>query len=231
MLETIAQNLQRVQQQIADAERRFEREAGSVELLAVSKGQPIEKIEQALLAGQRAFGENYLQEAAEKIEAIKDDRLHWHFIGAIQSNKTAAIARLFDWVHCVDRLKIAKRLSDQRPADLAPLNLCLEVNISEEASKSGVALSALEELALVVDRLPRLRLRGLMVIPAPESDFEAQRKPFHLLAEVFHRLKTQGLQLDTLSMGMSADFKAAIAEGSTIVRIGTALFGPRHYPR
>lgn len=178
-------------------------------------------------AGMTRFGENYLQEALEKIEALQDLSLEWHFIGPIQSNKTRPIAEHFDWVHSVDRLKLARRLSEQRPPHLPPLNICLQVNVSGEQSKSGATLEELPALAREVASLPHLRLRGLMAIPAPAEGLEAQRQPFHHMHQALQQLNAEGLELDTLSMGMSGDLEAAIAEGATLVRIGTALFGPR----
>ena len=199
-------------------------------LLAVSKTKPASMIRQAYAAGQQAFGENYLQEALDKQAELADlADIEWHFIGPLQSNKTRAVAESFDWVHSVDRLKIAKRLSEQRPNDSAPLNVCLQVNISKEETKSGVLPEALGELAAEVARLPRLQLRGLMAIPAPADTLEAQRQPLAALREAFERLKSDlpDAPLDTLSMGMSDDLEAAILEGATQVRLGTAIFGAR----
>ena len=188
-------------------------------------------MQEAFDAGQRAFGENYLQEALDKIAALqgKTPGLEWHFIGPIQSNKTRPIAEHFDWVHSVDRLKIAQRLSEQRPEELGPLNICLQVNISAEASKSGLAPEALPEVAAQVAQLPRLRLRGLMAIPAPSDDMKQQRAAFAAVRGLYEQLRAGGLAMDTLSMGMSADLEAAVAEGATIVRVGSAIFGARHY--
>ena len=189
---------------------------------------------EAAEAGQLAFGENYEQEAVRKILAIRQERpdlkLQWHFIGPIQSNKTRAIAEYFDWVHSVDRERIARRLSDQRPANMPPLNICLQVNISGENSKSGVRPEELADLAKAVSGMPRLKLRGLMAIPEPQSDPEKQRQPFNAMKILFERLRKAGYDLDTLSMGMSDDMEAAVQEGATTVRIGTAIFGQRHYP-
>ena len=199
-------------------------------LLAVSKTKPASMIRQAYAAGQQAFGENYLQEALDKQAELADlTDIEWHFIGPLQSNKTRAVAESFDWVHSVDRLKIAKRLSEQRHNDSAPLNVCLQVNISKEETKSGVLPEALGELAAEVARLPRLQLRGLMAIPAPADTLEAQRQPLAALREAFERLKSDlpDAPLDTLSMGMSDDLEAAILEGATQVRLGTAIFGAR----
>jgi PLP dependent protein len=186
-------------------------------------------VRQAHAAGQRAFGENYVQEALAKIEALADLRaqLEWHLIGPLQSNKTREVAAAFDWVHTIDRLKIAQRLSEQRPASLPPLQVCLQVNVSGQASKSGVAPADLAPLAHAVAALPRLALRGLMSIPAPADGFEAQRAPHRQLRELLDSLRREGLALDTLSMGMSADLEAAVAEGATLVRIGSAVFGER----
>lgn len=200
-------------------------------LLAVSKTKPASMVREAWQFGQKHFGENYLQDALDKIEQLKDlQGIQWHFIGPIQSNKTRDIASHFHWVHSVDRLKIAKRLSDQRPEGLPPLNICLQVNTSGESSKSGGRLDELPELVQGVRELPGLKLRGLMTIPAPESDPQKQRQPFRALAHQMKALNEQyALAMDTLSMGMTGDLEAAIEEGATIVRIGTALFGARDY--
>ncbi|MBF4987332.1 YggS family pyridoxal phosphate-dependent enzyme [Methylophilus sp. 14] len=222
----LSDNLACIRQQITDAQARFEA-TQSVTLCAVSKAQPATAIRAAYDAGQTVFGENYLQEALQKQAELADCAIAWHFIGPIQSNKTQPIARHFDWVHSVDRLKIAQRLSDARPSDLPPLNICLQVNISEEASKSGASGQELLELALNIKQLPHLQLRGLMAIPAPCSNFEQQRDQFRQVRALFDHLNSHGLQLDTLSIGMSGDFAAAIAEGATLVRIGTAIFGAR----
>lgn len=219
--------LQTVRRRIEAACLEYGRSPDSVTLLAVSKTRNSEELRTMAALGLRRFGENYLQEALDKIEALADLGLEWHFIGPIQSNKTRPLAEQFDWVHSVDRLKIARRLSEQRPADLPPLNICLQINVSGESSKSGITLAELPGLAHEVAELPHLRLRGLMAIPAPADDFEAQRYPFRLMGEALEQLNRNGLQLDTLSMGMSGDLEAAIAEGATMVRIGTALFGPR----
>jgi len=198
----------------------------------VSKTFPADAVREAHAAGQCAFGENYVQEALAKIEALADLRpqLEWHLIGPLQSNKTRVVAEAFDWVHSIDRLKIAQRLSEQRPPGMPPLQVCLQVNVSGEASKSGVAPDELPALAQAVAALPRLRLRGLMSIPEPAEGEAAQRAPHRVLRGLFERLQAQGLALDTLSMGMSADLEAAIAEGSTLVRVGTAIFGGRARP-
>jgi pyridoxal phosphate enzyme (YggS family) len=230
--ESLEQRLQRVIQRVREAEQRFGRKAGEVQLLPVSKTHSAEDIARLAKLGVRAFGESYLQEAQEKISALAALNLEWHFIGPIQSNKTQAIAQLFDWVHSVDREKIARRLHEQRPAELPPLHICLQVNISGEASKSGVGLEELPVLAQQVCALPRLRLRGLMAIPQPSDDFAEQRDSFRRVREAYENLQIslrgKGVVLDTLSMGMSADLEAAIAEGATIVRVGTDIFGPRH---
>lgn len=225
----IVSNLQAVRLAMEQAARAAGRDPASIQLLAVSKTFPAAAIRAAHAAGQRAFGENYIQEALDKMAALHDLCLEWHFIGPIQSNKTRAIAAHFDWVHSVDRLKIAERLAAQRPPHLPPLNVCLQVNISRETSKSGVAEEELPALAEAVARLPRLRLRGLMAIPAPCDDPVTQRAPFARLRELLQALKLRGLALDTLSMGMSHDFAAAIQEGATWVRIGSAIFGQRNY--
>ena len=201
----------------------------SVTLLAVSKTFSATAVREAHAAGQLRFGENYVQEALTKMEQLGDLRsaLEWHLIGPLQSNKTRVVAESFDWVHSVDRLKIAARLSEQRPAALPPLQVCIQVNISGETSKSGAAPAEVLALAKAVSQLPRLRLRGLMAVPEPAPDFETQRLPHRALAELFGQLCAQGLALDTLSMGMSADLEAAICEGATMVRVGTAIFGNR----
>lgn len=224
-MNTILRKLQEVRDRVAQAARQAGREAPAI--LAVSKGQPVEAIREAMAAGQGSFGENYVQEASEKIAALGPAGPEWHFIGPIQSNKTTAIAEHFAWVHSVDRLKIAERLSAARPSHLPPLQVCLQVNISGEASKSGVAPADLRALAESVSQLPRIKLRGLMAIPAPAADPVAQRQPFRVLRELLEQLIAQGIPLDTLSMGMSEDLEAAVAEGATIVRVGTAIFGQR----
>ena len=228
----IDKNLQAVKRHISDAALTASRVPSSVSLLAISKSHPALAIIEAAKAGQRAFGENYEQEAVRKIQQIREIapelRLEWHFVGPVQSNKTRSIATHFDWVHSIDRERIAQRLSDQRPGELAPLNVCLQVNISQEASKSGIEdEEAVFELARTVAALPRLRLRGLMAIPEPEDDPDRQHDPFRQLRDLYDRMRSKGYDLDTLSMGMTADMDAAIAEGATIVRIGTAIFGSR----
>ncbi len=227
----IAENLTRTLTRITEAESRFHRPSGSVTLMAVSKTRSVDEIREAYENGARHFGENYLQDAEPKIAALNDIAACWHFIGPLQSNKTRTVAEHFDWLHSLDRLKIARRLNDQRPTELAPLNVCLQVNISNEANKSGVAPEALPELAKAVAELPRLALRGLMAIPAADTSEAEQREAFAALRACFEELKNTLPDLDTLSMGMSDDMDAAIAEGSTMVRIGTAIFGPRAYAR
>jgi pyridoxal phosphate enzyme (YggS family) len=232
-MSTIAANLQAVEATIAAAVQAAKRPASSVQLLAVSKTFPMEAVLEAVAAGQRAFGENYLQEGVEKIAAVAsaqpDVSLEWHFIGPIQSNKTRPIATSFAWVHTVERLKIAQRLSEQRPPELGPLNVCLQVNISGEATKSGATAAELPALARQVAGLPNLRLRGLMAIPEPQTDPALQRAAFAKLRQLADSLRTGGLTIDTLSMGMSGDMESAILEGATIVRVGSAIFGSRHY--
>lgn len=223
----IAEQLRAVHARIAAAARACGRDPAEVRLLAVSKTFPVADLRAAQAAGQDCFGESYINEALPKIAALADPAPEWHYIGPLQSNKTRAVAEHFAWVHSVDRLKLAQRLSDQRPAGLPPLNLCIQVNISAEASKSGVAVEDLRELAPRVAALPRLRLRGLMAIPAPTTDAVAQRAAFRCLREARDALNALGLALDTLSMGMSDDLEAAIAEGATLVRVGSAIFGAR----
>jgi hypothetical protein len=226
---SLADNLQHVRLRIAEAARRHGRDPAAIRLLAVSKTQPAAQVREAFAAGQSEFGENYVQEALEKMAALADLPLTWHFIGPIQSNKTRAIAEHFAWVHSIDRIRIAERLSRQRPAGLAPLDACIEVNISQEPGKRGVAPEAVLPLARAVADMPGLRLRGLMAIPAPVTDFDAQRAAFGQMHRLFESLRAAGLALDTLSMGMSADLEAAIAEGATLVRVGTAIFGERKH--
>ena len=230
-MSSIEANLQQVRQRITRACHDAGRPEQSVTLLAVTKTFGATAVRQAHAAGQRDFGENYVQEALAKIDALADLRtqLRWHLIGPLQSNKTRVVAEQFDWVHSVERLKIAQRLAEQRPAGLPPLQLCLQVNISGEASKSGLLPDEVGAVARAVAALPRQRvqLRGLMAIPEPAEDFAAQRAPHRALRELMAALNDGGLGLDTLSMGMSADLEAAVAEGSTIVRVGTALFGAR----
>ena len=224
---TISAKLQAVIARIDEAARKFGRNPDEITLLAVSKTWPASAVRQAAAAGQRLFGENYVQEGVDKATELAALGLQWHFIGPLQSNKTRAVAEAFDWVHSVDRLKIAQRLSEQRPESLPPLQLCLQVNISGEASKSGVAVGEVGLLARQVASLPRVKLRGLMAIPAPSDDFSQQRQAFAQLREVFEQLNRDGLPLDTLSIGMSHDLEAAIAEGASMVRVGSAIFGER----
>ncbi len=234
-MDTIGIHLQEVKGRIASACVNAGRNANTVTLLAVSKTFPADAVRAAHAAGQRAFGENYVQEALDKIEALAALRqgpepLEWHLIGPLQSNKTRPVAAAFDWVHSVDRLKIAQRLAEQRPAGLPPLQLCLQVNISGETSKSGLLPAEVADVARAVAALPgeRVRLRGLMAIPEPAADLQAQRLPHRALHELLAALNAQGLALDTLSMGMSADLVAAVLEGATLVRVGSAIFGARH---
>ena len=227
---TIANALQAVRQRIALAAAAAARPVEGIQLLAVSKTFPAESVREAYAAGQRAFGESYVQEAMEKIEALNDLPLKWHFIGPIQSNKTRPIAESFAWVHSLDRDRIADRLSAARPSSLPDLQVCLQVNISNEPSKGGVAPQDLPALARHVQTLPRLKLRGLMAIPEPTDDPVKQRLAFVRLRELLVQLNAAGFQLDTLSMGMSDDLEAAIAEGATIVRVGSAIFGEREKP-
>lgn len=224
---SIASKLQHVRARIATACQQAGRNVEDVTLLAVSKTFGADAVRAAAAAGQRAFGENYVQEAADKIASLRDLPLEWHCIGPLQSNKTRPVAEQFDWVHTVDRLKIAERLSVQRPEAMAPLNVCLQVNVDGGPTKSGVAPHEALALARAVAALPRLRLRGLMTIPEPAADFEAARAVHARTRALFDQLNAEGLGLDTLSMGMSADLEAAIAAGSTLVRVGTAIFGSR----
>ncbi|MDP1932847.1 MAG: YggS family pyridoxal phosphate-dependent enzyme [Gammaproteobacteria bacterium] len=224
---SIAENISTVRKQITKCAEQSGRAADSVCLLAVSKTQSPELIREAYAAGQHDFGENYVQEALDKITTLPLPGIRWHFIGPIQSNKTRDIAEHFDWVHSVDRLKIAQRLDAQRPATKGPLNICIQINLSAEDTKSGTSLEEAEGLCTQISKLQHLRLRGLMAIPAPCADLDQQRQVFRPLAEMLGRLAIHYPQMDTLSIGMSADFEAAIAEGSTIVRIGTAIFGAR----
>jgi pyridoxal phosphate enzyme (YggS family) len=222
---TIAHNLKQIHTQIHAAEQTYARVPNSVQLLAVSKTKSASTIVSAYQAGQRHFGENYVQEALSKQVELGAFDITWHFIGAIQSNKTKVLATHFDWIHCVENLKIAQRLSSQRPGFLPPLNICVQVNISYEMSKSGVTLEELPDLILQISALPNLVLRGVMAIPAPQTNFVAQREPYRKLVVAVKALKNENLT--TFSFGMSDDLEAAIAEGSTLVRIGTALFGAR----
>jgi hypothetical protein len=225
-----AVRLARVLARIQAAEAQSGRPAGSVTLVAVSKAQPVEMVRAAAAAGQRAFGENYLREALAKMDALSGLALEWHFIGRLQSNKTRLIAERFAWVHSVDRLKTAEGLSHHRPDAAPPMNVCLQVNVSGEASKGGVDPGGLIGLAREVSALPRLRLRGIMAVPAPEADAALQRARFARVRALSDSVRAAGIHLDTLSMGMSADLEAAIAEGATMVRVGTDIFGPRPLP-
>jgi pyridoxal phosphate enzyme (YggS family) len=227
----IAEQIQNIRNRIRQAAENAGRAPDSVQLLAVSKTRSADELRQAIAAGQRCFGENYLQEALEKQARLADQQLVWHFIGPIQSNKTRDIAEHFDWVHSVERLKIARRLSEQRPAQLPPLNICLQVNISGEASKSGCLPEEALELARDIAQLPHLRLRGLMAIPAASDDPQQQAEAFAAMQALMQTLNQDGLELDTLSMGMSGDMEVAIAHGATLVRIGTDIFGPRNYAK
>ena len=223
----VTENLRKIRDLLAKSAVEARRDPATVKLLAVSKKQPVDKILEAARNGQRDFGENFVQEALAKIETTSSQGLVWHFIGHLQTNKTRDVAERFDWVHTVDRRKTAERLSRQRPAELEPLNVCLQVNIDNEAAKSGIDPDALPELARVIVALPKLRLRGLMCLPEMRTTFEAQRLAFARLRELAEFLAASGIDTDTLSMGMTGDYRAAIVEGATIVRIGTAIFGPR----
>jgi pyridoxal phosphate enzyme (YggS family) len=223
----IPANIAKVLASVSTAAEKYGRDASGIGIIAVSKTQPAAAVRAAAVAGMRHFGENYLQEAEEKISACSDLDLCWHFIGPIQSNKTRRIAAAFDWVHSVDREKILQRLSEQRDAHLPPLNICLQVNISGEASKAGIAPAALPALLDVAASLPRLRLRGLMAIPAPATQFDDQLAACEALAALYREARQRHPGLDTLSLGMSADLEAAVAAGSTLLRIGTAIFGAR----
>ena len=223
----VTENLRIVRDLLAKAAADAGRDPGSVRLLAVSKRKPLPLILEAAAAGQLEFGENLVQEGLEKVQAAGRDDLVWHFIGHLQTNKTRPVAEHFAWVHSVDRLKLARRLSEQRPDSLPPLNLCLQVNVDDESNKSGVSVADLPQLAHDVAALPRIRLRGLMCLPAIRNDFDAQRKPFRILRELAESLAADGIETDTLSMGMTNDYRAAVFEGSTIVRVGTAIFGAR----
>ena len=226
--QSIAQRLAGVRDRVAAAALAAGRDPAEVRIVGVSKKQPLAAVRAALAAGLEDFGENFLQEALGKIDGLGESAARWHFIGALQSNKTAAVAERFHWVHSVGRLKLAERLSRQRPDGLEPLNVCVQVNIGDEYSKSGAAPDEAAGLARQVAALPRLRLRGLMAVPPPETDPERQRAWCRQLATLYRRLQHEGLALDTLSMGMSDDLEAAVAEGATMVRIGTAIFGPRN---
>ncbi|MNV24626.1 hypothetical protein D3C71_1156980 [compost metagenome] len=232
LMNDIAHNLAQVRDKISAAATRCGRASEEVSLLAVSKTKPASAIAEAIDAGQRAFGENYVQEGVDKIRYFQQTgkaNLEWHFIGPLQSNKSRLVAEHFDWCHTVDRLRIATRLSDQRPADMAPLNILIQINISDENSKSGITLAELDALAEQVSELPGLTLRGLMAIPAPETSYDRQFAVAQQMAVAFETLKARYTTVDTLSLGMSDDMEAAIAAGSTMVRIGTAIFGARDY--
>jgi len=228
---SITENLAQIRERLRTLEQQYERSSGSVRLMVVSKAHPVDRIHEALQAGARDFGENYVKEALDKIHTLSQTHMSsdicWHFIGPLQSNKTRDVAEHFHWVHSVDRLKIARRLNDQRPEKLPPLEVCVQVNISNESSKSGITLADAPALCQGILSLPRLRLRGLMAIPAPCDDLAQQRCVYRPLATLFRELATQHETMDTLSIGMSDDLEAAVAEGSTMVRIGTAIFGPR----
>ncbi len=226
----IANNLANVQQRIASAAENAQRDPQTIALLAVSKTKPIEMIEEAYAAGQRCFGENYLQDALPKIEALAELDIEWHYIGRIQSNKTRPIAENFAWVHAIDSVKHAQRLNEQRPDNLPPLNCCIQLNLSGEDSKGGIQPDTLIETATAFNDLPHCRLRGLMTMPDPDSSAEQQQAVFHQLADCLSELSNLGFSVDTLSMGMSGDLEMAITEGSTMVRIGTDIFGARSYP-
>ncbi|HHX8646575.1 YggS family pyridoxal phosphate-dependent enzyme [Vibrio antiquarius] len=232
-MSSIQQNIEHITSQIRYDEQKCGRTPESVQLLAVSKTKPVEAILEAYQAGQTAFGENYVQEGVSKVqhfaEHYPDNRIEWHFIGPIQSNKSRLVAEHFDWVHTIDRTKIAQRLNDQRPSEFKPLQVLIQVNTSGEASKSGVTEAEVFELAELISRLPNLTLRGLMSIPANVSDYESQLHEFQKLATLKQTLEAQFPEIDTLSMGMSGDMTAAIEAGSTMVRIGTAIFGARDY--
>ena len=230
-MQSIAQQLNNVRESIHKLEQKYGRDEASVRLLAVSKTRSSQEILEIAREGQKHFGENYQQEALLKINDLRDEDICWHFIGPLQSNKAKGVAENFDWIHSLDRLKLAQKLSRLRPASMSPLNTCIQVNISEESSKSGIDAGQLFDFAAKVAELRGISLRGLMALPAPVKDFESQRKQFSRLHELYKELCKQGHQLDTLSMGTTSDMEAAIAEGSTMVRIGTAIFGPRKQNR
>ncbi len=223
----VTENLGKIRDLLTKAALEAERDPGSIRLLAVTKKQPLQLIADAVAAGQRDFGENFVQEGLERIRKLPQEHLVWHFIGHLQTNKTRAVAENFDWIHTLDRLKTAERLSRHRPDALGDLNVCLQVNVDDEAEKSGVRADALPDLAAACAALPRLKLRGLMCLPSYCEDFDEQRVPFARLRALKESLAADGIAMDTLSMGMSGDYRAAICEGATIVRIGTAVFGPR----
>lgn len=223
----VTENLALIKDLLAAAAVEAKRDPNTVKLLAVSKKQPLDRVLAAASQGQRDFGENTVQEGFSKIQATAEEGLIWHFIGHLQNNKTRVVAENFDWVHTIDTLKTARRLSQQRPDELEALNVCIQVNVDDEPGKSGVSIDALAELAAACAELPRIRLRGLMCLPRIRQEFEEQRVPFARLRELAARLRDNGIDTDTLSMGMSNDYRAAIFEGATMVRIGTAIFGER----
>jgi len=225
-MNSIAKRLAQIRARITQAEQDYQRPPGSVKLLAVSKTRPLADLQALQALGQQCFAENYLQDALPKIAGLNGN-IAWHFIGPLQSNKTRLVAEHFHWLHTLERLKIARRLNDQRPADLPPLSVCIQVNISADPDKAGIVPEAAEALARDLAELPHLRLRGLMTLPRREQDFERQRQPFRELYSLYQQLREDGFDLDTLSMGMTGDLEAAIAEGSTLVRVGSGLFGPR----
>jgi len=224
----VTENLRKIRNLLASSAVEADRGPEAVRLLAVSKKQPVSKILDAATAGQRDFGENFVQEGLEKIDQTRNLNLIWHFIGHLQNNKTRVVAENFDWVHTIDTLKTANRLSEQRPESLMPLNICLQVNIDSEDRKSGISIAELPELAAACTELPNLNLRGLMCLPTARTSFSEQRIPFATLRNLANELRSDGIETDTLSMGMSGDYRAAIFEGATMVRIGTALFGDRN---
>lgn len=226
-MSSIANNIHMVQQHLSETAKKYNRNSEEITLLAVSKTRPVDDIKDAYLAGLRHFGENYLQESLEKIDTLKSLNICWHFIGPLQSNKTRAVAENFHWLHTVARFKIGQRLSDQRPPEMPPLNICVQVNISEEESKSGCSVAELPKLIEQLSQLPNIIVRGLMAIPTATDNTELQRKTFAQMKQLLLELQQNYPHLDTLSMGMSGDMAAAVAEGSTMVRIGTAIFGPR----
>ena len=228
MKNSIFNKISKLRQRVRNVEYRYGRKPGSVQLIAISKAQNLESIKSAIAAGQRIFGESYVQEALEKIRSLQDSSLEWHFVGRMQTNKTKVIANNFSWVHSLADIKLASKLNEYRKkANLTPLNICIQVNLQKELSKEGIYLEHLISLAKKINKFSHLHLRGLMAIPKPENKFSIQRKNFKELHSMLGKLQALGLQLDTLSMGMSEDFEAAIAEGATLIRIGTAIFGKR----
>ncbi len=224
---SIAERLLQIKKRVAEAESRFQRQLNSIQVIAMSKSQSLHSIKEAIMAGQRAFGENYVQESLAKIEQLKDFTIAWHFVGKIQSNKTKVIAENFTWVHSLSEIKIAERLNKYRKANQLPLNVCIQVNLDKEPSKSGIYLEDTLPFIQSLEKFPQLKLRGLMAIPKVKNNFSDQRQSFKRLRTTLEKLQQLGFKLDTLSMGMSDDFEAAIAEGATFVRIGTAIFGKR----